>query len=286
MIDPVIVVDSNYLCHLAKHSMGNLSYDEMEVGVIFGFMRQIITLSKAFKSNKFVFIWDSKSSKRKEIFPEYKLNRHYEMSPEDKLINDLAYKQFTVIRKDIIPELGFTNNFCISGYEGDDLMASFVSNNHVPLILVSSDNDLYQCLVPELVKMYFIRTKKFYTSEDFWNEWGISNIYWADVKSISGCKTDGVPGVAGVGEKTAVKYIRGKLKPNSPVYLKIKQSDELIFRNRKLVTLPFSDTPKVVMNDFSELSLDGFLQVSNRFGFQSMLTKEAIKTWKDHLKLQ
>ena len=71
----ILLVDSNSICHQAKHSMGNLTWEEKEVGIIFGFLRQLLSLAKTFETNKFVFVWDSRISLRTKMFPDYKKTR-------------------------------------------------------------------------------------------------------------------------------------------------------------------------------------------------------------------
>jgi 5'-3' exonuclease len=120
----MILIDSNSICHAAKHSMGDLSYEERKVGVIFGFLLQLLSLSKLLKSNRFVFIWDSRKSLREQIFPDYKYKRkNKEKTKEEKEMDDIAYAQFNILRTEIIPALGFQNNFMFDGYEADDLIA-------------------------------------------------------------------------------------------------------------------------------------------------------------------
>jgi DNA polymerase-1 len=266
--------------------MDGLSWQEKEVGVIFGFMKQLLSLAKIFKSNDLVFTWDSRQSIRtKMLFPAYKETRKREKTPEEKMFDDDAYRQFDIIRKEIIPTLGFKNNFMIDGYEADDLMAEIVfSNPNKTIVIISTDEDLYQLLSDD-VTMYSIRKKQTYTNINLWKEFRITPEEWGEVKSISGCSTDSIPGVPNVGEKTACKYITKKLDKNTKTYRAIKESKELIDRNKKLIILPLKGTPSITLlpkiND--TLQIKNFITICQRYGFNSFTEGNALIDWKKYI---
>ena len=275
----MILVDANSLCHRAKHSMGDLSWNQKKVGVMFGVVRDILTLAKLFESNEFVFAWDSRSSRREKIFPEYKFQRRKEKTPEEEELDAIAYTQFDKLRTDIIPTMGFKNSFVQEGFEADDIIASLVLSNAGDTIhIISTDEDLYQ-LLSEKVDMYSMKKKQFYTNVSLWKEFRIVPPNWIEVKAIAGCKTDGVPGVPGVGEKTACKYINHRLNPRYKTYQDIANSEDLIERNRKLVKLPFEGTPYFLTSQ-DDLSLSNFLDICEEYGFRSFLEKEMLNKWK------
>lgn len=279
----MILVDSNSICHMCKHSMNDLSYEEKQVGILFGFLRQLLSLAKRFESNKFVFAWDSRTSVRNQFFPEYKGRRKKDKTPEEKELDDLAYIQFNTLRHELLPEIGIVNNFWQEGYEADDVIASIVHcNTKEKIVIISTDEDLYQ-LLSENVTMYSIRKKQEYTHHNLWKDYHIPPQDWVDVKSIAGCGSDDVPGVVGVGEKTACKYLNRQLSVVHKTYRSIKESTELIERNLKLVTLPYPGTNKIVIKEDNALSLKGFLNVCTRYGFESFMYKDNLTQWKEHI---
>ena len=277
----MILVDSNAVAHQVKHAIGNLSWNEKKVGVIFGFLAQILSLAKVFDTNRFVFTWDSRESLRTKLFPDYKRARRREKTAEEKELDAIAYHQFDILRKEIIPSLGFSNSFMIDGYEADDLIASITfTNPTVEFFIISSDEDLYQ-LLTDKVKMYSTKKKQLYTNKNLWKEYGITPEDWTEVKAIAGCTTDSVPGVVGVGPKTACDYINHRLAPVRKGYKSIRENRELIERNRKLVTLPFEGTPEIRLSVKNNLSLPVFQDVCNEYGFASFLSKDKYKEWKE-----
>jgi len=279
----MILVDANSVAHQAKHSMGGLSWEEKQTGVIFGFLNQMLTLAKTMESNEFIFVWDSRESNRKKIFPNYKIARRRDKTPDEERLDNIAYEQFHEIRTYILPTIGFKNNLMEEGFEADDLIASIVrENTKENFSIISTDEDLYQ-LLSDNVYMYSTRKKKSYTQHNLWKDFRITPREWADVKAIGGCSSDGVPGVPGVGEITACKYLTRKLPVTSKAYKAIRENKELIEFNKKLVRLPFEGTPQIKMFTPDKLSFRSFQNVCTQNGFRSFLEKDKLSQWKDHI---
>jgi DNA polymerase I len=277
----MILIDANGICHQMKHSIGDLSWEEKQVGIIFGFMRQLLSLSKLFGPDSFVFAWDSPSSKRKEIFPEYKANRKREKTKEEQDFDNMAYDQFDQIRSHVLPKIGFRNIFVQNGFEADDIMASIIQSNPVKTTIISTDEDLYQ-LLSEQVSLYSLKKKQFYTHISLWKEFRITPSEWIETKAIAGCSSDGIPGVPGVGEKTACKYLNGKLNHTYKTYKSIKENGQLIARNRKLVKLPYEGTNAFNILFKEKLDMGGFLDICDEYGFASFLREETFGLWKKY----
>lgn len=279
----MILVDSNAIAHQAKHSMGNLSWHDKKVGVMFGFLNQILSLSKVFDTNEFIYTWDSRESLRTNLFPNYKSARRHEKSDEERELDAIAYAQFDILRKEIIPELGFVHNYMIEGFEADDLMASIIfCNPDISFDIISSDEDLYQ-LLSDTTRLYSTKKKQFYTNHNLWKDYRVTPDEWAEVKAIAGCNSDGIPGVGGVAEKTACKFINKQLAITAKTYRDIKENKALIARNRILVTLPLENTPDITIVEKDQLSLTAFQNICNRYGFQSCLEHERFKQWKEYV---
>ena len=281
-----IIIDSNYICHVAKHSMGNLSFEEKRVGVIFGFLRQILSFAKRFNTNQLIFAWDSKESKRREFYADYKANRIEGKTEEDKELDAIIYSQFDTIRNKVIPRIGFVNNFIVRGYEADDIIAQITKNySSEEFVIITSDSDLLQLLNYGMVTIFNPKTKTEYTERTMAQAYGISPKEWAMVKAIAGCVSDNVPGVKGVGEKTAIKYLNGELKESSAAYAKIRDFPDL-HRNKVLVTLPYKGCPSVKVRKQPNTSYRGMYEVCEQYGFQSLLNKEAIQQWLKSLRAE
>jgi len=265
----MIIFDSNYVAYVSKFSLSQgLSYRGTNTEIIFGFLKQVLTLAEQFKDSDIVFCWDSKESLRKKIYPEYKANRKENLTEEQKEENQIAYAQFNILRKTILPELGFSNNFMEEGYESDDLIASLVLARTDKPIVISSDKDLYQLL--DHCNIYNITKREIYNKELFTREYGIRPFRWITVKSIAGCNTDNVKGVEKVGEKTAIKYLKGEMKPSAKTYDSIINFDISI--NKKLIELPFTGCPNINERIFpNDLKRKKFISIFDKFGLQSFI---------------
>lgn len=284
----VIIVDSNAVGHRAKHSMHGLSFDEMQTGVIFGFMQEVMRLAIRFETNRFIFCWDSKKNFRKGMDSNYKLKREEkrkEKTKSEQFLDQTAYEQFHILRTEVLPEFGFKNNLIKTGYEADDLIANIVMNNDLDMVIASSDEDLYQLL--NHAPMYSFKKKKLYTKEDFKKDYGIDVNEWVMVKAIAGCNSDNVIGLRGVGEKTAIKYLNGELKKEATVD-SIDNSKKMIRDNLKLVTLPLfmEKEMKVIKVDFKneEFLISDFLSICDKYGFYSL--KRGINDWNRVFKMK
>ena len=282
MENPLLIIDSSCICHMQKHAMEELSYDEQAVGVIFGFFRQLYRLMELRQHWNVVFVWDSQKSFRKELFPDYKGNRNHKEKTEYDLA---AYSQFSLLREELLKVVGFTNNFIQEGYEADDLIAQLCRQYRENYkVIASTDNDLYQLLDGDTT-IYNLRKKEGYYAADFFEEYEISPKQWATVKSIAGCKSDNVPGVPKIGAKTACKYLNGELKPATTAFKNITSSEGIKTqeRNRILVTLPFPGTKTLKVKKDGQRSIDGFIRMCQIYGFESFL--KDLKKWKERFNL-
>jgi len=280
-----LVIDCNNLGYAAAHTTGSFSFGGHPTGVIYGFLSQVLSLSGRFQTSRFVFCWDSRQSYRKLIYPRYKENRHKkDLSEEEQENLRIIFHQFQQLHQEILPKLGFKNNYRQTGYEADDLIAHVVQRfpgNHV---IVSSDNDLWQLIDlgrDTSIVIFNPRKKNILDHERFMSSFGIPPRKWAEVKAIAGCSSDNVEGIPGVGEKTAIKYLTGGLTKGK-VHQKIVSSDPIIRRNRELVYLPFAAKVPIKikrLNRHEVFSPDRFVEVFDQFGFESFLERDKFRRW-------
>ena len=269
----ILIIDSNALGYRALYTTGNLSHEKSRTGVIFGFLHQVFKIAKKYKSNHIIFCWDSKQSFRKIIYPEYKsgrLKKKKELSGKEKYNLNDAYRQFGLLKREILFKLGFVNVFMEPGYESDDLIAAITKNKKNEYIIFSNDSDLYQ-LISDNVSYHDLGKDKLVTKKIFRKEHGIDPDYWAEVKAIAGCATDDVLGIKGIGDNRAIDYIQGRLN-SGKLFERIKEGKDngVIERNRKLVYLPFDDDIKLRIKK-NEFKREKFIEVFNRHSFRSFL---------------
>lgn len=239
-MDTWLLVDTMYLCHRARHTTGAMGYGGCRIGVSFGVVSEIERLMDRFDPKLFVFAFDSVGrDKRRALCPGYKANRYENKTEEEKEQMRAFYKDVECLKCRVLPQMGFSNVFRCEGYEGDDIIASISSR--LPLdtdaVIVSADSDLWQC-ISSAVCCYNPTTKTILNLDAFTARFGISPSEWSTVKAIAGCRSDNVQGVEGVGEKTALKWMRGELNGKNKAASKILESVELIHSNMGIVRLP------------------------------------------------
>lgn len=275
-----LIVDTNYLCHRAFHTTGDLEYEEIKSGVVFGVLRQIKELGERFKTNKFLFCWDHRPYHREKLFPDYKRKRNSMDKLSDIEKKDVqrrrkeAFQQFTALRKEILPGLGFKNIYSQKGYEADDLIAKIAQRRKGDYLIVSADEDLYQLLM--WFDMYKPQMKKTVNRYSVQDEYGASPSQWAHIKAIAGCTSDNIPGIAGVAEKTAARYLNGTLGKHTKAYQHIEEAGDLIRRNMPLVKLPFKGTKLYKIRE-DKFDMKYFYTVCSNYGLASLANES--KKW-------
>jgi DNA polymerase-1 len=286
-VNRLIIVDCSYIAHRTKYALKGLSVEEINTGVIFGFLNSLLLLSEKFSPCTFAFAWDSRNSIRKEIFSGYKVRDNGDTSEEEKQILVSLRSQIPILRKYVLPSIGFRNIFAQSGYEADDIIANLTASYCMThdCIVISRDHDLYQLL--DMCCMYDPDSKRLYTLSDFVSQYDINPLQWVDVKCLSGCSSDTVPGIKGVGEKTAIKYLKNQLSTKTKTYDNIvsvegrKRYDE----NMELVKLPLNGTKNCVIDEDEIFKLTDFIEICNEFRFTSFLKEERLNRWKRHFSM-
>ncbi len=274
-----LLIDSNFLCQRAKFIVKEHDKNTIGNALIYTVLSSILVLAEKFKTNDFLFIWDSKRSKRKKLYKTYKGQRRVNRTEEDIELDRICRPYFDILRQEILPTLGFNNHFIQAGYEGDDLIAKIIQENLGHFVMVTSDKDMYQCLYN--AKFYSPIKQKIYTERDLMVEYGVTPQQWGMVKAIGGCISDNVKGCERVGEATAIKYILGNLKHTLKTFSAITsiEGKQTIETNKPLVILPFKGTKscKFVANNFTVL---GLVEVCTKYNFTDFMDNK-LQRWKD-----
>ncbi len=289
---PCMLVDVSSICYRAFFRLGGLSSGNSKTGVTFGFLSQILQLAKLFNTNKFVFCFDSRKSYREMIYPQYKANRkNIEQTEQEKREKRVFYRQVNELRMELLPALGFRNIFIKVGYESDDLIAHLALNVNEkkisPAVMISSDKDLYQLLGYDVY--FYDLGKKELLDRDWFaeNYFDLDPWWWMRMKVLSGCVTDNVAGIKGVGEKTAFKFLKGELKRTSKAYQAIesKEGKRIQDRNFKLVALPFRGRKELDLRIEKKevFKRKKFIQVFEDLEFVSFLKK--LNDWQEYFGL-
>jgi len=255
----------------------DLKHRGSSTGTIYGFLKDLVILMERFPYAVPAFCFDSKASLReREVYPDYKhsrMDRIREMTPEQKEI-EVAYRtQVALLRNEILPAIGFNNIWYQIGYEADDIIGSACGNIRSEItMIVSNDRDMFQLLERGRVEIWNPIHNEILDEEWFTDEFGLRPSDWIKVKAIAGCATDDVPGVGGVGEPTAIKYLRKELKKTTKAYQRIRSEagQEIIHRNKLLVRLPYPGTmiPELVPD---EITMRKWNNAMLQFGIHSLV---------------
>tara|TARA_A100001234_G_scaffold54978_1_gene47021 strand:+ start:331 stop:3126 length:2796 start_codon:yes stop_codon:yes gene_type:complete len=202
----IYLVDGSTYIFRAYHALPPLTRksDGFPVGAISGFCNMLDKLIKDEREKNnlthLLVIFDASGKTfRNDIYPEYKANRS---SPPEDLI-----PQFPVIRK--ATDAFNVNHVEMLGYEADDLIASYAKaaiNEKMKVTIVSSDKDLMQ-LVKEDVSMLDTMKNRLIQKNEVIEKFGVEPKKVIDVQSLAGDSIDNIPGVPGIGVKTAALLI-------------------------------------------------------------------------------
>ncbi len=259
--------------------------DGLPVGAVSGFCSMLFKLLEDSKSNEnlqkpthFAVIFDAaRKTFRNEIYSDYKANR-------SEAPDDLA-PQFEYIRKSVVafnlPSVDLPN------YEADDLIATYAEQiiaKGAKVTIVSSDKDLMQ-LYRKDVRIFDPMKNKFITSEDIITKFGVGPEKVIDVQSLAGDSSDNVPGVPGIGVKTAAELINKygtleklldnaqEIKQNKRRETLIENKDKAII-SKKLVTL-MKDAPverKIEEFHLKEIDKDKLYKFLREMEFNRLLS--------------
>lgn len=276
----LLLVDGYGFVFRAYHSMPPLtSPDGTPVGAVFGFTNMLFKLISAHEADYIALILDAGSKTfRNEIYTGYKANRP--PAPEDLI------PQFPLIRT--AAEALKIATVELAGYEADDLIATYTRlarerGDHVRI--VSSDKDLMQ-LIGEGVEMYDPMKSRVIGPDQVQEKFGVSPDKVLDVLSLMGDASDNIPGVPGIGPKTAAELIAtfgdldsilaraGEIKQNKRRETLIENADAARM-SRRLISLCDTVPVPLPIDDMAPQEIhDGeFLAFAKKYGFKSIVSK-------------
>ena len=259
--------------------------DGLPTGAVSGFCSMLFKLLEDSKSNQnlqkpthFAVIFDSaRKTFRNDIYSDYKANR-------SEAPDDLA-PQFEYIRKSVLafnlPSVELMN------YEADDLIATYVDEIltiGAKVTIVSSDKDLMQ-LYKKNVRIFDPMKNKFILEEDIFNKFGVDASKVIDVQALAGDSSDNVPGVPGIGVKTAAELINkygtlekllksaDEIKQNKRRETLIENKDKALI-SKQLVTLKHDAPVNQKLEDFrlKEIDKDKLYKFLREMEFNRLLS--------------
>ena len=279
----LVLIDGKSVFYRGYYAMGALSLpDGTPTGGVYGFAAIAMEIVKKLNPTKVVVAWDSKSStsKRRAIYPEYKAGR---VKPGEDF-----YTQIPLL-KQLVHDLGW--NFVeIDDYEADDIIGTLSKQaddaGDWETYIISSDLDMLQ-IVDHNTHMW--RILKGFSNIEKINvpeveaKYGIKKSQFLDLKALKGDSSDNIPGVPGIGEKTAAKLLNdyGDLdaiynnidKITGSTKTKLESGKDSAYMSRDLASIMF-DAP-VKLEDLTDFVFNPTQVISGlkKLAFNSLIRK-------------
>ena len=280
--DALYLVDGSGFIFRAFHVMPPLTNsDGVPVGAVYGFVNMMVKLLNDFDASSIAVIFDAaRENFRNDIYEEYKANR--DETPEDLI------PQFPLIRQATqafdIPAIE------LEGFEADDLIATYAQHAKQQgrdVVIVSSDKDLMQLIQPG-VRMFDPMKSEFMDEQACVKKFGVMPDKVIDVQALAGDSIDNVPGVPGIGVKTAAQLITefGSLESlleRAEEIPQPKRREKLIAHaddariSKQLVTLADDVDVPVALDDLRARNKDApkLIEFLQSQGFKSLVSRLA-----------
>lgn len=250
-----VLIDGNSVIYRAFYNVPPLTAGGVPTGVIHVFLSVLEKLRKNPEISDIIIIFDAKGKNRRhEMFESYKATR--QAMPEDLIV------QLNIL-KEMLPYTGYPI-YCVEGYEADDVINTLSQTIDNRVWIVTKDKDLHQ-LVNDKVQIYDYQKDEVIDREKVYEKFGLYPESIPDMLALMGDTSDNIPGIAGIGPKTAktllddyknldnifvnVENLKGKTKE------KIMQGRDSAYLSRELVKLFFIDnmTPSHIERDEEKL---------------------------------
>ncbi len=266
MPKPLLVLfDGNGLIHRAFHALPPLTVSKTGemVGAVYGFAQMLMKVINELKPTHYAIAFDKAAPTfRHQLFDQYKAQRP--RTPEE-LVNQLGRVR-QLVEAFRIPI------FEIDGYEADDVLGTLsyqASEKGIDTVIVTGDADAMQLVSPRVSVLYpkprgsFSDTMR-YDETAVSQKYGVKPEHIADFKALKGDPSDNIPGVRGIGEKTAVKLIQqfgsidqiyahiDEIKP--PKLQALLKENEAVARQSKELATIVTQTPVTLNLDDCQVS--------------------------------
>ncbi len=238
------LIDASSYMYRAFYAMGRrlTAPDGTPTQAVFGFHQMLHKVLKDKQPELLCVVYDPPGPTfRHAAYPEYKATR--DRMPEDLVVQVPIIKQMVDLLG--IPSLE------VPGYEADDVIATLARRAKeagIPVVIVSGDKDLHQLVQEPWVLQWDPQKDKWFTAEEVVRRLGVRPDQVRDLLALMGDSSDNVPGIAGVGEKTAEELLRRfetldelfrRLDeiPSAAVRKKVEAGKDAAVLSRKLVSL-------------------------------------------------
>jgi DNA polymerase-1 len=284
---PLILVDGSSYLYRAFHALPPLTNRKgMPTGAVKGVINMMRRLQKDYPNSTTAVIFDAKGKTfRDEIYSDYKANR----PPMPDELRSQIQPIYDVIRAMGMPLIS------IEGVEADDVIGTYAvqaTEKKQPVVISTGDKDIAQ-LVNEHISLVNTMTDTALDREGVIAKFGIPPELIIDFLALLGDKSDNIPGVPGVGEKTALGLLQG-LGGLDSIYQRLDEVDALSFRGAKTMAAKLEEHRELAYLSYQlatiktdvevELAVDELVnQAPDKEKLLSLFTDLEFKTWINEL---
>ena len=209
MPDELFLIDGNSLAYRAFFALPEsiATSTGMPTNAIFGFASMLVKILTDYGPKATVVVWDAGDTGRKAVYPDYKAQRTTRP--------DLLKEQWPHLEP-LVDAFGY-RNLRVAGFEADDVIASIVekartADPKVPVMVVTGDRDAYQLVDDGVIKIMTtsrgITDTRVYDRQGVIDRYGIPPELIPDFIGLKGDTSDNIPGVPGIGDKTAAELLQ------------------------------------------------------------------------------
>ena len=288
-MEKVILIDGNnilFRSYYATAYSGNTMKNSkgFPTNGLYGLVNMLNKIINEENPTYIMVAFDKGKTFRHEKYTDYKGGR---MATPDEL------KMQFPVAKELVKAMGI-NYYEIDNYEADDIIGTFAekcnNNKDFDAVIISSDKDLLQLITDEVeVKLLKTSGSIRMTREEFINTYGIEPKRMVDLKALMGDASDNIPGVKGIGEKTAISLLKeyGTLENlynnidsvKGKVKEKLEQDKDNAFMSYDIATI-YKEVP--IDTDFEKIRYKGYdplkyIEILEDLEFYSLIKKLDIK---------
>lgn len=279
----LIIIDGNSIINRAFYALPDMSNSEgLKTNAIFGFVRMMFKIIEDYQPTHMSVAFDKKAPTfRHKQYADYKAGRK-------KMPDELAQQLQPL--KDLLDKFNI-NRLELEGYEADDLIGTVArlgEENDFKVYIVTGDKDAIQLAshkTTTLITKKGVGEVEEYNYDSVLERYEMTPTQFIDLKGLMGDKSDNIPGVPGVGEKTGIKLLKqystienliehtDELKGS--IKKKIEENKELALMSKELATIITNVPIEVKLEDlaYGDYNKDDVVEKFKEFGFTSLITK-------------
>ena len=279
----LIIIDGNSIINRAFYALPDMSNSEgLKTNAIFGFVRMMFKIIEDYQPTHMSVAFDKKAPTfRHKQYADYKAGRK-------KMPDELAQQLQPL--KDLLDKFNI-NRLELEGYEADDLIGTVArlgEENDFKVYIVTGDKDAIQLAshkTTTLITKKGVGEVEEYDYDSVLERYEMTPTQFIDLKGLMGDKSDNIPGVPGVGEKTGIKLLKqystienliehtDELKGS--IKKKIEENKELALMSKELATIITNVPIEVKLEDleYGDYNKDDVVEKFKEFGFTSLITK-------------